>query len=249
MPILRTRFAKEIVCEFLPPKNMRSRKVLVLCHGMPSIPKKNAILEFFSEQGYWVFFPRYRGTWESGGKFLAQSPQKDIQDVISGISKGFSDLWSGKNYTLSPSTIHLLGSSFGGAGVLLSSQDKRVDKVIALSPVIDWRVDSVTEPLDWLGEFIQQAFGDAYRCTKSDWKKLGTDDFYNPVSAMRRIDGNKVFIIHAQDDDIVPIEPARYFCTQTGATLLEKKTGGHYSTSVLLKDARLRNKVLLFLQK
>src|SRR3989344_271631 len=131
MHTLRTRFKKEIVTEFLPPRK-KSSKVIILCSGMPSVPYKPDLMEFFSKKGYWVFYPRYRGSWESGGQFLKISPHQDIIDVIDSLPKGFKDAWGGKIYKVRPSKICLFGGSFGGPAAILASLDKRVNKVIAV---------------------------------------------------------------------------------------------------------------------
>jgi dipeptidyl aminopeptidase/acylaminoacyl peptidase len=87
----RTRFKKEIVAEFLPPARPRKRqKVIILCDGMPGMPRKQALMEFLAAKGYWVFYPRYRGSWESGGKFLQKSPERDILDVIDERQRAFA---------------------------------------------------------------------------------------------------------------------------------------------------------------
>ena len=79
MPMFRTRFKREILTEFLPPaRATKKQRVIVLCDGMPSIPRKQSLSEFLAAKGYWVFYPRYRGSWESGGEFLARSPHEDI---------------------------------------------------------------------------------------------------------------------------------------------------------------------------
>src|ERR1051325_8928015 len=88
----RTRIKKEIVCEFVPPVRP-TRRVIILCGGMPGYPGNRGLFSFLSKKGFWVFAPRYRGSWESGGEFLRISPHKDIQDVIEAIPKGFKDLW------------------------------------------------------------------------------------------------------------------------------------------------------------
>jgi hypothetical protein len=60
--VFRARFKNEIVAEFLPPAPPRKRqRVILLCDGMPSIPRKQPLSDFLSRKGYWVFYPRYRG--------------------------------------------------------------------------------------------------------------------------------------------------------------------------------------------
>src|SRR3989344_7029796 len=104
MYALRTRFKNGIVAEFLSPKK-KSDKVIILCSGMPSVPAKTDLMEFFAKKNYWVFYPRYRGTWESGGGFLKGLPHKEILEIISQLPRGFKNLWSGKNYQIQPNKI------------------------------------------------------------------------------------------------------------------------------------------------
>src|ERR1039458_159850 len=80
--MFRTRFKRDVVTEFLAPTRPGKRqRAIVLCDGMPSIPRKQPLAEFLSGKGYWVFYPRYRGAWESGGEFLARSPHLDIPAI------------------------------------------------------------------------------------------------------------------------------------------------------------------------
>ncbi|OGZ44854.1 MAG: hypothetical protein A2844_01070 [Candidatus Ryanbacteria bacterium RIFCSPHIGHO2_01_FULL_48_80] len=125
---LRTRFKKEIVTEFLPPRGRDTGKVIIFCSGMPSVPAKREFLEFYSKKGFWTFAPRYRGTWESGGKFLARSPHEDILDIIDELPRGFISFFDGKRYRVKPKRLYIFGSSFGGPAALLCSRDPRVTK-------------------------------------------------------------------------------------------------------------------------
>jgi dipeptidyl aminopeptidase/acylaminoacyl peptidase len=237
MHTLRARFKKDIVAEFLPPRGRDTRKVIIFAGGMPTVPSKGSVLEFFSKKGYWVFFPRYRGSWESAGSFLKLSPERDIVDVIDQLPRGFISLWDGKKYKIKPRALYIFGSSFGGPAALLASRDPRVTKVVTASAVVDWRADSKIEPLDWLGTFTKEAFGEGYRFRDRDWKKLKTGKFYNPASHAREIDGKKVFMIHAKDDDLVLPRPVQKFAKETGAKLLMLKRGGHLGLSVCTRHA------------
>src|SRR6266853_6908428 len=145
----RTRFKKEIVAEFLPPaRRGKKQKVIILCDGMPSIPGKQPLMEFLAAKGYWVFYPRYRGSWESGGKFLQQSPHEDILDVIDELPKGVRELAFGQRFALSPDAIFVIGGSFGGAAAILASLDDRVSRVIANCPVVDWKILDRSEKVE-----------------------------------------------------------------------------------------------------
>ncbi|MSU55887.1 MAG: hypothetical protein EXS51_01055 [Candidatus Taylorbacteria bacterium] len=232
MNILRTRFKKDIVCEFIPP-NRPSNKVIIFCKGMPGLPRFPQVLEFWAKKGYWVFFPRYRGTWESDGEFLKESPEKDILDVIDELPKGFTDLWSGRSYKLSAKSykLFIFGGSFGGPAAILCSRDPRVTKAVAFAPVIDWEAPSEEEPMDKLGAFIPQGFGQSYRFSQKNWDRLSHNEFYSPLKESDTIDGKKLLIFHAKDDESCHYPSTKTFAEKTGAKLITLRTGGHFGIS------------------
>lgn len=230
MGLLRTRFG-DIVCEFAPSK---SKDVLIWCGGMPGYPWRSRQLAWLSKH-YWVFFPRYRGTWESGGKFLAKSPEHDVIDIINALPKGFKDLWSGQEYQVKPRKIFIVGASFGGPAAILASKDKRVTKVVCLSPVVDWRVPSEDEPLDKLEVYLRSGFGEGYRFSHNDWEKLRKGKIYNPASHVKELDGKKMLIVHCKDDRSIPYESVEQFSKDVGAKLITFNKGGHGGSSKILR--------------
>lgn len=234
MHLLRTRFASDIVAEFLPPAK-RSRDVVILCSGMPGYPAKREVVRFFAKKNFWVFSLRYRGTWESSGSFLARSPHEDVLDLISELPLGFVDLWNQEEYRVQPEKIYVIGASFGGPAAILASRDERVTAAVAVSSVIDWKVKSPEEPMDVLHSFVRDAFGQAYRFDDADWSKLESGDFYNPASVADTFDGNKLFFIHAADDLIAPIEPLDLFIEKTNAYSRIIKKGGHMGLSYVTR--------------
>src|SRR5512142_678992 len=122
--MFRTRFKREILAEFLPPARPRKQqRVIILCEGMPSGPRKQPLAQFLAGKGYWVFYPRYRGTWESDGIFLQKSPHEDIRDVIDGLYEGIREIAFGKEFNVTPDEIFVIGGSFGGAAAVLASLD------------------------------------------------------------------------------------------------------------------------------
>lgn len=233
--MFRARFKKDIVAEFLPPtRASQKQKVIVLCDGMPSIPRKQPLAEFLASKGYWVFYPRYRGSWESGGEFLATSPHLDILDVIDEIPRGVREVTYGQRFPLKPDEIYVIGGSFGGAAAILVSLDRRVKKVIANCPVVDWSVLAQSEKAETsnpsYAAYIRQAFGTAYRLSDRRWARLHNGKFYNPAFHVEEIDPSKVMMFHAKDDPYVPYTSVARFAERTGIKLRSFRTGGHIST-------------------
>lgn len=232
---LRTRFAKDIVAEVMFPRK-QTGKIAILAIGLPSLPNKKGVLRFLASRGYVAILPRYRGTWESQGNFLEKSPALDIRDIIEELGKKHSiqDLFTGETKSVRVAAIHLFGSSFGGAAVLLNSRAPLVKKIVAFSPVIDWKIDGTSEPFPFFVKFTALAFGDAFRTKHpKDWQKLIETDFYNPIDHTSSIDGRKIFIIHTEEDAVVPYEPLIPFAQKTKADYYLKPKGGHLSLSHL----------------
>ena len=231
----RARFKREIVAEFLPPARASTKnRVIILCDGMPSIPRKQSLMEFFSKKGYWVFYPRWRGAWESGGRFLEKSPELDISDVIDQLPKGFKEAAFGKRFKLAPDEIFVIGGSFGGAAAILSSLNPRVTRVVANCPVVDWKVLDEEQGKETsnpsYSAYIREAFGNGYRLTAKNWNKLLSGTFFNPASRIRELDPAKIIIFHAKDDPYIPWRMVSRFAARIGARMKLLTRGGHLRT-------------------
>jgi dipeptidyl aminopeptidase/acylaminoacyl peptidase len=236
----RARFKKEIVAEFMPPSRQgKKQKVIVLCDGMPSMPRKQPLMNFLASKGYWVFYPRYRGAWESAGNFLQKSPHLDILDVISELPKGVQELAFGKRFSLAPDEIFVIGGSFGGAAAILASLDERVKRVIANCPVVDWAILGKEEKAETsnpnYAAYIREAFGNGYRLSDKNWRKLRNGKFYNPTYHAREIDPAKVMMFHAKDDPYVPYKTVKKFADETGVKLNLFERGGHLGTEYIVQ--------------
>lgn len=236
----RTRFKKEIVAEFLPPaRKTRKQRVIVLCDGMPSIPRKQKLAEFLASKGFWVFYPRYRGAWESDGEFLQKSPEQDIRDVIDELPKSMRELAFGKTFRLKPDEISVIGGSFGGAAAILASLDSRVSKAVANCAVVDWSILRKEEKLETsnpsYAAYIRKAFGNGYRLSDKNWRKLYGGKFYNPAHHIGEIAASKVLMFHAKDDPYIPYPVVRNFAEKTGIHLHSLRTGGHISTEYVVQ--------------
>ncbi|MGP0097842.1 MAG: alpha/beta hydrolase family protein [Terriglobales bacterium] len=238
--MFRTRFARDIVTEFLPPaRPAKTTRAIILCDGMPSIPRKQPLSEFLSKKGYWVFYPRYRGAWESGGQFLQLSPHQDVLDVITGLDREFHELAFGKKFRVKLEEIFVIGGSFGGPAAILSSRDPRVTKAVANCPVVDWSILRREQKKETSNPsytaYIRDAFGNAYRLSEKNWQKLQTGKFYNPIHHAGEITAAKLLLFHAQDDPYIAYQSVRKFAALTGAKLKLLRRGGHLSTDLIVR--------------
>lgn len=238
--MFRTRFKKDIVAEFLPPTRARKRqRVILLCDGMPSIPRKQKLAEFLAGKGYWVFYPRWRGAWESGGQFLEKSPERDLRDVMDELPKGVTEAAFEQRFSLAPDEIFVIGGSFGGAAAILASLDPRVKKVIANCPVVDWGILGKEERKETSNPsyvaYIREAFGNGYRLSENNWKKLYSGVFYNPVHRVRELSPEKILMFHAKDDPYVPWRSVSRFAEKAGIRLHLFARGGHLSTEMVVQ--------------
>ena len=206
---------------------------------MPSIPRKQTLATFLSGKGYWVFYPRYRGAWESGGEFLEKSTHEDILDVIGGLSTGFRESAFGRRFRVLVDELFVIGGSFGGAAAILSSLDSRVKKVVANCPVVDWSILPRSEKAETsnasYSAYIREAFGNGYRLSDRNWEKLHNGRFYNPAYHAQKVTASKVMMFHAQDDPSVPYRSVKKFANLTGVRLKMFRRGGHLSTDLIVR--------------
>jgi len=140
---------------------------------------------------------------------------------------------------LAPDQVFVIGGNFGGAAAILLSLDPRVDRAVANCPVVDWaildRAEKAETSRENYAEYIREAFGNAYRLSNANWKKLRSGTFYNPWHHRSEIDGSKLMIFHAKDDPSVPYERTKEFASITGARFKSLNRGGHISTDYIVR--------------
>lgn len=223
----------------LRARRSKKNNVIILCDGMPSVPRKQPLMEFLSRKGYWVFYPRWRGSWESDGRLLEKSPHHDILDVVSELPKGVTEIAFGEHFPLSPDKILVIGGSFGGTAALLASLDARITKVVASCPVVDWAVLEDEQPKETANQsyaaYIKEAFGNGYRLSQKNWDKLRNGVFFNPVHHVKEFTPSKVMIFHAKDDPYIPWKMVDGFAQQIGFKCKILALGGHLKTESVVQ--------------
>ena len=238
--MFRTRFTNEMVAEFLPPaRSGRKHRLIILCDGMPSIPRKQPLVTFLASMGYWVLYPRYRGAWESGGEFLERPPHEDILALLVELRNGIREAAFGRKFVVKPDEVFVIGGSFGGATALLCSLDPRVKRVLANCPVVDWAILRNEEKLETsnpsYAAFIGEAFGNGYRLSNRNWNKLRRGNFFNPARHIKDFDPAKIMMIHAEDDPFIPYKLVARFAKETGIRLKTVRRGGHLRTEDVVR--------------
>jgi esterase/lipase len=206
---------------------------------MPSVPRKQPLMSFLSGKGYWVFYPRYRGAWESEGEFLRISPDRDILDIIDELPKGVKEIAFRQKFPLSPDEIFVIGGSFGGTTALLSSLDSRVKKVIANCPIVNWNIlpeeQKKETSLKSYSDYIRGAFGDGYCFRAKNWNKLRRGKFFNPSNHISEFEASKILIFQAKDDPYIPYKDVVKFANLTRSKLILLNKGGHIRTEFIVQ--------------
>ena len=203
------------------------------------MPRKQPLAQFLSQKGYWVIYPRWRGAWESGGRFLEKSPAQDLSDIIDELPRKIREAAFGKTFALSPDRIFVIGGSFGGTAAILASLDQRIAKVIANCPVVDWSIlprgqkKETSNPN--YAAYIREAFGNGYRLSEKNWAKLGTGRFFNPARHVHELTASKILMFHAKDDPYIPWQSVESFASRSGIQLKLLARGGHLSTDYIVK--------------
>jgi len=246
----RTKY-KGLLSEFVFLENTAPKKAIILCEGLPTAPKRQETLEFLAQQGFLVFYPRYRGTWESDGEFLAQNPTADLGLLVELVNSGnIVELFGNKTFSFQIEKVFVIGTSFGGSIALESLALPGIAKAVALSPVIDFKTFNKNFPeqdLNHLGNFMTKAFTNGYRFSPTNWAKLLEGEIINPASVINEATAKNALIIQSQDDKTVNYIPVVEFGKKHGIECMLLPEDGHFSFSKIPK--KLWSEIITWLNK
>lgn len=228
-PILKSYY-KEIFFEFLTHNNKCD--TIIILSGFPSSNQNNELMYFFYENGFNVFFPRFKGSFQSKGKFLKTNPIDDLLFFIKELKKGYAkNLWDMNKIYFENKKINLVAESFSGAiacGLAACSND--VFKIILGSPVLDYKKHNINgdeQDLNALTLFVKRAYKNLYRYSFNslqneinNFKEI-SPDFY------LRLLNKPILLFHDPSDETVSIKHSETFFKNMENCKIIKTNKGH----------------------
>ena len=237
---------------FYTPDGLGKERIpgVVLAHGFAGA-RYPAMSEHLASLGYCVLGFDFRGYGRSGGERGNVLPREQVSDIRNAVT------WLENRPEIDPNSIAVIGSSLGGSiAVMASADDKRIKACVAGCPLAHG--DAALRKLYDTEEKLQ-AFMKKVEKTKQENGRLarfeivfippnlrnflppGTpmeftaDTVYgflslNPLEVIERIAPRPVFIIHAEDDHVVPVKDAHELKSRAGANcdLEVIPTGDHF---------------------
>jgi len=226
--------AKNIIFEFIPAKKV-THGIVILCDGLPGVPKQKKLMNNMANSGFFVVFVRYAGTWESEGEFLKNSPTSDIEEVLHLIKGGvIVELYANKEFDVTGLPIYLVGSSFGGSVALSLINNMDISKIIAFSPIVDLSThnDAGSEQdLFWLGNFVKQAFGKGYRFEDAQWKRMAEGKLFNPPQNVDSKRAHDILLVYGAEDSEIDPKKIEKYAAENGIKTISDQNQGHLSFS------------------
>jgi len=180
---------------------------VVYLHGGPtarSYPGYNPEISFLTNRGYAVLVVNYHGSTGYGKNYI-QLPVKDFASLPNSVSAAVD--WLIDSGSADPDKIALMGGSYGGyLSLLMPSLDNRFACSIAINPVTNLS-NLAAHFKQKYGEeifkdtFVNKYHGDGESSTYKDWSPINQANYR----------GNKILLIHAENDRRVPIEQSTEF--------------------------------------
>jgi pimeloyl-ACP methyl ester carboxylesterase len=163
--ILKT-YIGDIFCEFIVQNKIAD--TIILLPGFPSSNKMDSEMKFLYNKGYNVFFPRFKGSFQSKGFFLENNPVEELKIFTDKLKKEkIINLWNMEEVSFKINNLILFGQSFSGAiscGLVAVVND--FNKLVLFSPVWDFEKHNSSgeeQDLNHLISFVKRAYKNLYR--------------------------------------------------------------------------------------
>lgn len=196
-------YYKDIYFEFAVHEEKRD--TIILLPGFPSYHNLKDKLEFLYNQGYNVFFPRYKGSYQSRGYFLEENPAEYLQEFVDDLMKGSAtSMYDMRKFHFEVDKLIIMGICFSGPFACgLASIDSRINKIVLFSPAWDFckHGDVVGEQdLQKTLQFVKRAYENLYRIKFNNLRERLTS-FKNTKSEnyIKRISAPILVLINPKD--------------------------------------------------
>jgi len=237
MTFILKSFAKEIFFEYKTHKE--PSKAIIILTGFPSSNKEDEIINTLFEKGYNIFFMRYKGSFQSEGKFLEKNPSQEIKEFINYLENEKTiNLWDEKESVFKNTEYIILSGSFSGS-IALGINDNKINKIILCSPVWDYtehNIDGDEQELKHLTKFV-----------KKGWNKLYRYDFEDIQEQMKKFENckwknyknnltnKKILVFHDPKDKPTNIKHTRKKAKEINTIKIIEHELGHGMKSSLIQ--------------
>lgn len=210
-----TGYTNNIYWEHTRQNSEASDTCIIIASGCPTNYNEDEILTFLTIRKYDVVTFHYSATGKSTGiQFVP--PEDDLKTVLGTFKNQYKKLI-------------VIGNSYGGFAALSVTKELRAcDKIIAISPVIDF---STLKGSNTLAQYVTQTHKGFYRFSEKDMSKyLQNTGLITDVSP-----SNQISIIHGQNDPEIASKDITEFCSKhdIGLQILPTK---HLSLNRLSRD-------------
>lgn len=248
-PILKAYY-KDIFFEFLTHESPKDS--IIILSGFPNSNNYKEEMNFLFEKGYNVFYPRYKGNYQSKGFFLDQNIVKEIHFFINELKKGKAkSLWDMKIKKFSSKKIIIFAGSFGGAIACgISALNKEISKLVLFAPV--WDFNSYTklngsQNLNELTTFVKRAYKNLYRIKFTNFSKAiskSKECFSNIYLEKFRENKTKILVFHNPKDTSVPITHSLEMKKKYPFELIKHSQGHSWNIDLINKNWKKINKFI-----
>jgi dipeptidyl aminopeptidase/acylaminoacyl peptidase len=223
---------------------------LVLAHGFAGAqyPK---LRDALTETGYAVLDFNFRSYGKSGGERGRVVPAEQVADISAAVT------WLAERSEVDPERIAVVGSSLGGSvAIIAAARDKRIKACVAGCPlangdaILRKQYPTQAQFDDFMGK-VEAAKRDGTRIHRYEIVHIpehlrgalppGTpmeftaDTIYgfldmNPAEYVAQLAPAPLLLVHAVDDEVVPIEESRRLAKLAGGNceLVELGSGNHF---------------------
>ncbi len=222
-PILKSYYG-DLFFEFLTHEEPSD--TILFLEGFPSSGSHNEMIKFLYDQGYNIFVPHYRGTYQSKGKFLSKNIVKDFVEFVREMKKEeATNLWDMSKVNFKIKDLIIIGGSFSGAVCCGLASEIEFNKMILFAPVLDFRrlnEKGDEENPNQLMPFVKRAYRNLIRFNFKDLsKKISKYEETLPEHYESRLN-LPTLILHDPNDKTVSIRLSKKLADKrTNVRLIE----------------------------